>query len=948
MTANSIDSGTKSVIITVDNCIGIGSNTSLTFEHITILALDLKLNSPFSNLPSALLQILSAQYRVGTLTVNNSRLYGEHCVILGIFMDISSSDISLNNATLNHTVSKLETVKLTTNDCKIVNSAVIVQKGSIVFSGITVYDNGYGVMSYSADVAVSGKVTFSNNFNFRGGALSLYSSALKIASGTNMIFKNNSANDKGGAIYIEPDLSLGIIFTLEPRCFYYPLNCNKDANANYSIWFEKNSAVNGGNDIYGGSLNYGSCIKGNNCKLIPHTESSSSNLSFSSDPLRPCICDSNGTPQCTAFEYIFISRELYPGEMFTLPVILVGWDFGSTVGVLYAGINSVGNESVTLPELDYYSSQDGHLITNNTKCTNFSFYIYSNYIPLENVSISISPISMMSFALATESGESVFRENCLADYSFCIHLTPIIMNISLISCPIGFILIDKRCTCSLNIFENCTITDGTSYFLWKKNAWIGIRKDKILYDAHCPFDYCNITGKWIDLQNEADSQCSFNRGGTLCGSCNDNYSLAIGSSRCIHCQSNNNLSLVLFFALAGFLLVFFVSMLNLTVTQGTVNGFILYSNVVWTYKHIFFSRSSEIINTAPLKFLMVFLAWVNLDFGIEICFFKELTAFWKTWMQFLFPIYIWCIAGVIIIVAKYSSRLTNLLGHRGVPVLATLFLLSYSKLLRNAGYALEFSSLVEQFNTSKVSTITVWSVDGNLSYFGFLHSLLFIAGFLTLIFLWLPYTFLLFLMQWLRRLPRIRCLNWIMHFNPVYDAYLAPFKHQHQYWFGTFLFFRGILQLMFTSVFAIPQNISLLVLFTLCGLLISYIAIVQPYKSIAIMVLDISFIMNLVLLSGFTIYGAETRKITFHAIVIGISTGLAFLQFCGIVIHAVIKSIHRCSPCVFTKCCIHRRNHEEPMDDLSNRFFDRHHYQRFNNALQVQLPIERRREIPTY
>ena len=42
-------------------------------------------------------------------------------------------------------------------------------------------------------------------------------------------------------------------------------------------------------------------------------------------------------------------------------------------------------------------------------------------------------------------------------------------------------------------------------------------------------------------------------------------------------------------------------------------------------------------------------------------------------------------------VAKCSSKLTTLLGNRAVPVLATLFLLSYLKLLRVVVSTLGFS-----------------------------------------------------------------------------------------------------------------------------------------------------------------------------------------------------------------------------------------------------------------
>ena len=107
--------------------------------------------------------------------------------------------------------------------------------------------------------------------------------------------------------------------------------------------------------------------------------------------------------------------------------------------------------------------------------------------------------------------------------------------------------------------------------------------------------------------------------------------------------------------------------------------------------------------------------------------------------------------------------------------------------------------------------------------------------------------------------------------------------------------------------------------------------------------------MNLILLSGLTIYGAEKKNESFHTAVVGTSIGLAFLQFCGIVIHALITSVHQCFPRICNECSICKKNEsDEQMDELFDRYFNRQPYQMFNNALQVQSPVGRRREDPTY
>ena len=104
---------------------------------------------------------------------------------------------------------------------------------------------------------------------------------------------------------------------------------------------------------------------------------------------------------------------------------------------------------------------------------------------------------------------------------------------------------------------------------------------------------------------------------------------------------------------------------------------------VWAYKIIFFP--SEIRENPWLVFLHCKLLLPGSTWTLELRLASLLD-----WMlirrhgtlQFLFPFYIWGIAGIIIVACRYSSCFTNLIGSRAVPLLATLFFLSYMKLLR--------------------------------------------------------------------------------------------------------------------------------------------------------------------------------------------------------------------------------------------------------------------------
>jgi hypothetical protein len=68
-------------------------------------------------------------------------------------------------------------------------------------------------------------------------------------------------------------------------------------------------------------------------------------------------------------------------------------------------------------------------------------------------------------------------------------------------------------------------------------------------------------------------------------------------------------ALLLAFAAAGVLLVFFILAPNLTVTQGLINGVSFYANIVWAYR-IILLPPYVIGNNFLVTYLQVFIAWL--------------------------------------------------------------------------------------------------------------------------------------------------------------------------------------------------------------------------------------------------------------------------------------------------------------------------------------------------
>ena len=164
----------------------------------------------------------------------------------------------------------------------------------------------------------------------------------------------------------------------------------------------------------------------------------------------------------------------------------------------------------------------------------------------------------------------------------------------------------------------------------------------------------------------------------MCGRCSENLSLALGSSRCLHC-SNSYLSLLAAIAIAGIALVLLLLVLRLTVAAGTINGLIFYVNILSVNSTIFFQPQIKIVDVPTgliATVLSAFVAWLNLDLGIETCFYSGMDAYVITWMQFTFPLYVWALVGMMIVGRHYPGRVASIFRSNLIAVLATLFLLS--------------------------------------------------------------------------------------------------------------------------------------------------------------------------------------------------------------------------------------------------------------------------------
>ena len=95
---------------------------------------------------------------------------------------------------------------------------------------------------------------------------------------------------------------------------------------------------------------------------------------------------------------------------------------------------------------------------------------------------------------------------------------------------------------------------------------------------HCPLYYSLPYSSNLLLETP-DMQCQFRRSGTLCGHCQEGFSVVFGSSQCRKCSSFY-LFIVVPIAIAGVLLVVALFIFNITVNSGSFNSYIFYANMM--------------------------------------------------------------------------------------------------------------------------------------------------------------------------------------------------------------------------------------------------------------------------------------------------------------------------------------------------------------------------------
>ena len=640
--------------------------------------------------------------------------------------------------------------------------------------------------------------------------------------------------------------------------------------------FINNSAKCAGQNLYGGLLDrcsinpFGKPLikdtEGGYDSYIRYLNQGSIDLdSISLLPVRLCFCVDN-QPDCN---YQHSIKYVKKGELFNISLV--------AVDQVNHTVNATVHCSLSSPEAGLGEGQLSQVSLE--ECTSLNFEVFSPF-EAEN-------LTMFADGPCNRAG--------LSQMSIPIVFLPC-------SCPIGFQPLHRKvtncvCECDYRLHGYKIFCNASSQLLIRESTyWINyVNKNDsfsgFIYYAHCPYDYCLPSSLKLSINlnvsNGADAQCAFNRSGVLCGACKPGLSLSLGSSQCLICHTKWPISMIFVIlgsALAGILLVTIILILDMTVAVGTINGFVFYTNIVAANRRTYLPFASP-------NFCTIFVAWFNLEFGFDLCFFDGMDAYAKTWLQLTFPMYLIIIVCAIIFISNRSSRFSQLIGKKNpVATLATLILLAFTKFLQTTIVIFSFAILKYPNGSSN----TLWLPDASIKYMKGQHLPLFFTALLiviaSVIFIWL-----LFSWQWILQASNFRILKWSKNtrLHTFIDSYLVPYTSKFRFWTGLLLFSRVVIYLVSSANMSDDPVIDLLAVSIVmtCLLLLKVLLRDKLYRKLSTELLETACYFNLLL---FTIISFFSLKIPSNQRTVAqISVSIIFAAFLFVFIYHIFRTLHK-------------------------------------------------------
>ena len=709
--------------------------------------------------------------------------------------------------------------------------------GSLLLDGSSSFTNNYGSVFavMNTKIVLEGMLHFKNNSAYIGSVFNVIGSSWFILNdGLIANFSGNSALTKGGAIYAYSEQTQECMFTAS------------NGSNNISILFHYNTANYSGSSIF--SNNLYNCLAGNKsltpsvAKTFYHNISNGTldgGLSTVVDRL--CICRKQNIFNCTNLDGTIV----YPGMTLHFPVAAL----------------DVFNQ-VTFTEISL-------ILLNYGPISQTTFYTFNKNWSLEPHMqiIAQSNCTMVNVTFLKRTSNYHDDDPVLP---LLIKLSQDLSNFHILNflvpreCPVGFDFYESshKCDCS-HVFHNfnhqpvCKISsDGYNPLITitlpvtTLSHWIGIINNKNVTSFGVSTDcyhYCNFNSKYdtyiindnnksilitaSNKLNDKESLCLKSRTGALCSQCAPDYSVVFGSNDCIRC-SNWWLFTIIVYGIAGPLLVYLLYAFKLTLSSGKINGIIFYAQINSIGRVLYLTKNNGPNSYFNIVYGLISLINLTINFNLPLCLYDGMTELWKSGIGLIFPVYLLTIVIGLIIISRYSVRLSNRIADSSVQVLVTVVHLSVATLLSSTLDV--FTPVYIYTNTSDVP-LKVWQNDGTVEYGKGGHLILMIATGVVVGSILITYLTVLLAGRPLMKINKVR-----EYLRPIYEAVHAPYEHNKEFFFSFSIILVAFLYLL-SYIFIGSNNsiVGLAIGIPVTRLYFTIAAFSRPFKEMYINILNV-------------------------------------------------------------------------------------------------------------
>ena len=416
----------------------------------------------------------------------------------------------------------------------------------------------------------------------------------------------------------------------------------------------------------------------------------------------------------------------------------------------------------------------------------------------------------------------------------------------------------------------------------KRGYWFGSITSKTTTSL-CPNHYCEFKDPkqtsegYFELSNSIIAQCNDHRIGRACGECSSGYTLSYDSTDCISVEQCGTgwtvlvITLTCLYWIAVVAGVFSLMYFRSEISLGYLYGLIYYYSMVGILLN-----NNPYVSDGAFQFVSILSSFAQLtpQFLGKLCLLKGLSGIDQLFIHYSHAVGISLLLLFIVVVVRYSARMSLFVSHCIIRVICLLTLLSYTSIASTSLQLLlplRFTDIKEWYTYSSP----------NIQYFHRRHVIYGIVAIISEIVVGIGLPLLL-----LSEPVLSKKINFIK-IKPLLDQFQGCYKDKYRWFAAYYLICR---QVIFLTIYIFNSDYSnmLFYLQTTCVVIAMIHMWIQPYQNEFLNAFDGVLLLCIVLEVNINIF-PFLKNLTTEVSIMTILFPLSLHSFI-----AIKKGIHFC------------------------------------------------------